>query len=346
MTKLLKSTMTAAMCDAPGTPLILRNVPIPKPGSGQVLVRLDSCGICHSDLHLLDGDENLPKALYPLVLGHEGIGRVVKVGPDTPNAPSIGARVGLPWLYDACTNCKPCRTGAETFCMEQTVRGIQHHGAFAEYALTESAFTVEIPDGVDPVAGAPLLCAGLTAWSALRKTKVEAGSNVLIIGAGGLGQYAIIIAKSRGASVFVVDRDAKKLEESLKLGADQVFIAGSTAGDAIKVAGGADITLNFAPSPEVWNTIERASNPMSDIVAIALIYEPVDLSMMWLIDGGHRVFGSSVGTRQELEDFLAFAAENPMNTQVETIAFRHVNKALDRLRSGNVAGRLCIDFAL
>lgn len=346
MAKLIKSTMIAAMCDAPAAPLILRNVPTPNPDPGQVLVKLDSCGICHSDLHLRDGDENLPDALYPLVLGHEGIGRVVKVGADTPNAPVIGTRVGLAWLYDACLNCKPCRTGAETFCSEQTARGIQHHGAFAEYALAEAAFTVKIPDGIDPVAGAPLLCAGLTAWSALRKTKVEAGSNVLIIGAGGLGQYAIMIAKFRGARVFVVDRDAKKLEESLKLGADQVFIAGSNAGDAIKVAGGADVTLNFAPSPMVWNTIERASNPMSDIVAIALIYDPVDLSIMWLIDGGHRVFGSSVGTRQELEDFLAFASENPMNAQVETVAFGQVNEALDRLRSGDVAGRLCIDFAL
>ena len=339
-------TMQAAICSAPGAALQIRDVPVPQPGSGQVLVKLETCGVCHSDVHLRDGDEDLPDDCYPLILGHEGIGRVVQVGPGTPSAPAIGTRVGLPWLYDTCLSCKPCRTGFETFCPDQTARGVQRHGAFAEYALSEAAFTVEIPDGIDPVTGAPLLCAGLTAWSALRKTRMEAGINVMIVGAGGLGQYAVLIAKARGARVMVVDRDEAKLATASRLGADVMVQAGPGAGARIKEAGGADVTLNFAPSPAVWPTIKAAANPMSDIVAIALVHEPVDLSMMWLIDGGHRVFGSSVGTRQETIDFLNFAVANRLDVDVETVPLAQANAALDRLKEGQVQGRLCIDFSL
>ena len=338
--------MMAAMCDGPGAPLQMRKVPMPKPGTGEILVKLESCGVCHSDLHLRDGQENLPADAYPLAFGHEGIGRVVKIGPKTDGAPAIGTRVGLPWLYDTCLSCKPCRSGWEVFCPDQTARGVQHNGAFAEYALSPVDFTVEIPEAIDPVKGAPLLCAGLTAWSALQRADTQPGSNVLIVGAGGLGQYAILIAKSRGARVMVIDMDPAKLKTAKKLGADEIIPAGPSAGATVKALGGADVTINFAPSPAVWNTIRDAVNPMSDVVAVAMVHEQVPLSMMWLIDGGHRVFGSSVGTRQDLADFLNFAALNPLPVDVETLPLRDVNAALDRLKHGAVKGRLCIDFTL
>lgn len=343
MTK-LPQTMKAALCKAPGAALVIEEVPVPQPGLGQVLVKLESCGVCYSDLHLRQ--DTLPDELYPRIFGHEGIGRVVAIGENTMNAPAIGTLVGLPWLYDTCLDCKPCRTGLENYCGNQAARGIDHHGAFAEYALLETQFCCEIPEGIDPVAGAPLLCAGLTAWGALKRSKLEAGHNVLIIGAGGLGQYAVLIAKAQAARVIVVDRDPAKLATARQLGADVTIEAGPDAGAAVKEAGGADVTLNFAPSPAVWATIKDAVNPLSDVVAIALVEEPVDLSMMWLIDGGHRVFGSSVGTRQELIDFLAFAAHHPLAVDVETVRFKDVDEALNRLQSGDVKGRLCIDFSL
>ncbi len=344
MTETPPLTMQAAICPAPGAPLEIREVATPSPGAGQVLVRLETCGVCHSDLHLRDGQENLPDALYPLILGHEGIGRVVQIGPGTKNAPPLGTRIGLPWIYDTCLSCKPCRTGHEVLCPDNTARGVQKHGAFAEYALCPADFAVEIPDGIDPLKGAPLLCAGLTAWSALRKTQVEAGTKVLILGAGGLGQYAILIAKARGAHVMVVDRDPAKLQTAKQLGADVIVPAGADAGATIQQAGGADVTLNFAPSPAVWDTIQTAANPMSEIAFIAMVHDPVPLSMMWLIDGGHRVFGSSVGSRQELADFLSFAAAHPLKVEVQSIGLGDVNAALDALKAGEVAGRLCIDF--
>lgn len=346
MTASLPALMKAAFCDAPGAPLVIREVALPVPAQGQVLVQLESCGICHSDLHLRDGNENLPSDFYPLILGHEGIGRIVEVGPMTPRAPAIGTRVGLPWIYDSCLSCAPCLTGQEPLCPDNTARGVQRRGAFAEYALAEANFCPTIPEGIDVVTGAPLLCAGLTAWSALRKTRVEPGRTVLIVGAGGLGQYAVLIAKARGARVIVVDRDPAKLEIARGLGADLALSGDAQTVDAIRQAGGADIALNFAPSPAVWPLIEASVNPMSDIVAIALIHDPVDLSLMWLIDGGHRVFGSSVGTRSEMASFLAFAATTPLPVAVEPVRLNDVNTALDRLKAGDVAGRLCLDFSL
>lgn len=340
------SRMKAAICNGPGAALEIREINTPRPCRGDVLVKLESCGICHSDLHLRDGQESLPQEAYPMVFGHEGVGRVVQIGPDTFKAPTIGTRVGLPWLYDTCLACKPCRTGWETYCEGQTARGVQHHGAFAEYALLPASFAITIPDAIDPIAGGPLLCAGLTAWAALARARLEPGCNVLIVGAGGLGQYGIMIAKARGARVIVVDRDDAKLQTAKGLGADVVILASAEAGATIKAAGGADVVVNFAPSPAVWPMIGEAVNQMADIVVVAMVHEPVPLSMMWLLDGGYRVFGSSVGTRQDTLDFLHFVAMNPLPIDIEAVKFADVNSALDRLKRGEVTGRLSIDFSL
>ncbi len=338
--------MRAALLDRPGTDLVVRQLPVPEPQSGQILVKMESCGVCHSDLHLRDGDESLPLENYPLVLGHEGIGRVVKVGEGNVAAPGIGTRIGLPWIFSTCETCKPCRKDQETLCESQSVRGLHTHGGFAEYALVDTRFVVEIPEEIDSVKGAPLLCAGLTAWSALKKTAITAESTVLIVGAGGLGQYAVAIAKSEGAKVWVVDQNTDRLKQAQALGADAVFVAQRDTAVKIKRAGGADIALNFAPYTSAWKLIEQSVNPMSDIVCVALVYEAVDLSMMWLIDGGHRLIGSSVGSRAELREFLDFSVTHQQMVDVESVPISDINYALNRLQSGDFKGRLCFDFSI
>lgn len=343
---IIPKTMKAALSERRGAPLVIREVPTPVPGAGQLLVKLESCGICHTDLHSRNGDDNLPDDLYPLILGHEGIGRIVAVGDGTTTRHAIGDRVGLPWLYDTCLECRPCLTGAEVYCSHQHARGIHRRGAFAEYALLEAGFACAIPGEIDPVRGAPLLCAGLTAWSALRRTTLRPGRTVMILGCGGLGQYAVMIAKAHGATVVAVDRDRAKLDEALRRGADHALPAEPGAAEAVRALGGADIAVNFAPSVRTWPLIEAAVNPMSQVVAVALVYDPVELSTMWLIDGGHQVQGSSVGSRQELRDLLDFARAGTLSIDVETVPLDGVNAALDRLEAGTVAGRLCIDFSL
>nr|WP_319249499.1 alcohol dehydrogenase catalytic domain-containing protein [uncultured Celeribacter sp.] len=334
----LPKTMKAALCDAPGSALRIAEVPVPVPGPGQYLVRVEACGICHSDLHVQRGEEPMPPEAFPLVLGHEGIGRIV--AGEGPLA--AGTRIGLPWLYDTCQHCDPCLTGHETFCQSQKARGLDAYGAFAEYAIVEAAFATEIPDEIDPVAGGPLLCAGLTAWSALERCEVQAGKRLVIIGAGGLGQYAIAIGLARGLEVAVVDLDPAKRAEALRHGAS--LAVSPDEADAIRAWGGADITLNFAPTPKVWDLIADVVNPLSQIVAVALVHDPVPLSMMWLINGGHRVMGSSVGTRAELRAFLAFAARHMPAVEIETLPFEEVGAGLERLAAGDVKGRLVLEM--
>lgn len=334
------------MCDGLGADLVIREIPIPAPGAGQLLVKMESCGVCHSDLHLREGDESLPPESYPLVLGHEGIGHVVEVGADVDAAPGIGTRIGLPWIFSTCQACHPCMINKETLCEKQMVRGLHKYGAFAEFSLVDAHFAIEIPDGIDSIKGAPLLCAGLTAWSALKKVHLSANSTVLIVGAGGLGQYAVGIAKSSGATVWVVDPNIERLKQAQALGADKSFIADTDAPAKIMAAGGADIAINFAPHKSAWKLIEKSVKPMSEIVCVALVYDPVDLSMMWLIDGGHRLLGSSVGSREELKEFLAYAATNQQLVDVESVPLAGVNGALDRLKVGDFKGRLCVDYGL
>lgn len=334
----LPKTMRAALLDAPGAALRLAEVPVPTPGPGQYLVRLEACGLCHSDLHVQRGEEPMPPEAFPLILGHEGIGRIVAGEGPLPH----GTRVGLPWLYDTCLGCGPCLGGHETFCTAQRARGLDAPGAFAEYALLETRFALPIPEAIDPVSGGPLLCAGLTAWSALERCEVHAGARLLVIGAGGLGQYALEIGLARGLRVAVVEPDARKRAEMRARGASLAVAPGEV--QAIRDWGGADITLNFAPTPKVWDLIAAVANPLSQIVAVALVHEPVALSMMWLINGGHRVMGSSVGTRAELSAFLAFAADHPFRVAVERVPFEDINAALERLAAGEVAGRIVLDF--
>ena len=190
------------------------------------------------------------------------------------------------------------------------------------------------------------MCAGLTAWSALKKVNLTANSTVLIVGAGGLGQYAVGIAKSSGSTIWVVDPNIERLKQAKSLGADMTFTADSDTAEKIMAAGGADIVINFAPDKSAWKLIEKSVKPMSEIVCVALIYDPVELSMMWLIDGGHRLLGSSVGSRDELKEFLAFATNNQQLVDVESVPLAGVNEALNRLKSGDFKGRLCVDFGL
>ncbi|RWR28282.1 zinc-binding alcohol dehydrogenase [Sinirhodobacter populi] len=336
----LPMTMRAVVCDAPGAALTLRQVPRPEPGPGQYLVRLEACGLCHSDLHVQRGEEPLPPEAFPLILGHEGIGRIVAGEGPLP----VGTRVGLPWLYDTCLACDPCLTGRETYCARQKARGLDAPGAFADYALLEQDFAVEIPAALDPVEAGPLLCAGLTAWSALARCEVLPGRRLLIIGAGGLGQYALEIGLARGLRVAVVEPDAGKCAAALARGA--ALAVGPDDAQAIRNWGGADITLNFAPTPRAWDLTAAAANPLSQIVAVALVHDPVPLSMMWLINGGHRVTGSSVGTRAELRAFLDFAAGRSFAVELERIPLAAVGEALERLARGEIRGRAVVDFTL
>jgi propanol-preferring alcohol dehydrogenase len=336
--------MLAAVLTAAGQPLDLREVPMPVPGPGEVLIKLEACGVCHTDLHVRDGSAAAAQHPQPLILGHEGIGRVVDLG-SSARRYQPGQRVALPWLHDTCGHCRECLTGWESFCAEQRAHGFSVHGGFAEYAVVQEDFTTAIPDALDPIAAAPLLCAGVTAYGAIAKAELAPGKTCMIIGCGGLGLYAIQLAKRAGARVIAVDTTPQKLAIATAAGADHAFLAQEDPGARTRDLGGADACINFAPSTAPWPAMIAGIKPRGWIVAVAMVADPVPLSMEWLTYTGARITGTSVGTRQELVDLLAIAAAAPLTMPIERIGLRNVNDALDRLAKAQIDGRVVIDFA-
>lgn len=339
----MTSTMRAALLRAPGRDLDITRIDMPKPGPGELLVRIEACGICHTDLHVREAAAFPPGAPEPLILGHEGIGIVVERGPGASQIP-VGARIGAPWLHDTCEHCRQCLTGYESFCATHRAHGYSVNGAFAEYVVVKERYAPRIPDGLDPVSAAPLMCAGVTAYGAVLKANLAPGKTCAIIGCGGLGQYAIQLAKLTGATVIAVDANPTKLDQARALGADAAVLAGPDAGQQIRALGGADACLNFAPTAKIWPMIVDAVNPLGWIVSVAMVAEPVPLVLEWLTYNGVRITGTSVGTRQELTDLLELAARHNLHIKTEAIALDAVNDGLGRLAAGQVEGRLVIDF--
>jgi len=340
-----KKTMWAAVLTEFGKPLDIREIPIPEPGHGELLIKLESCGVCHSDLDMKTGSTAPNPPIFPITLGHEGIGRVVKRGSGC-NFIEEGTRVGLPWMHDTCGHCRECLTGHESFCSEHRGHGFNINGGFAEYAIVKEAYTVVIPDQLDSIVAAPLLCAGVTAYGAIRKADLYPGKICAIFGCGGLGQYGIQLAKAAGAMVVAVDSSEKKLEISRSLGADHTFLSADDPASAIRDLGGADACINFAPTNKTWQAMVDSINARGWIVSVAQAPDPVELNLEWLLYTGAKITGTSVGTRQEMRDLLHLAATMDMKIGIEAISIGKVNDALDRLAQGKVDGRIVIDLAL
>lgn len=335
--------MWAARLVEPGQPLQVMRIPVPRPGAGELLLKLEVSGICHTDLHVAEGAAFPSGAPEPLTLGHEGIGQVVEAGPSTTT--QLGTRLGAPWLHDVCGECRSCLTGWESFCAGQRAHGFNVNGSFAEYVIVQEKLAAVVPSAIASPAAAPLMCAGVTAYGGVMKAGLAPGRLAVIIGCGGLGQYGIQLAKLTGATVVAVDTNPAKLKEAQALGADACLIADDATADKVRALGGADAVLNFAPSNRIWPMVTGMVNNLATIVAVAMVAEPVPLVLEWLTYNGVSITGTSVGTRQQMKDFLVLAARHDIRIDLEMVALRDINAAMHRLARGDVRGRLVIDFA-
>jgi propanol-preferring alcohol dehydrogenase len=285
----------------------------------------------------------------PLTLGHEGVGIVEAIGANVTGI-RRGERFGAPWLHDTCLTCRDCLTGHESICANQRAHGMHVDGAFAEYVLVDPAFAVRIPDSLDPLHAAPLLCAGVTAYGAVLKAGLRPGDTCAVFGCGGLGQYAIQLARLAGAQVIAIDTTPSRLAEAERLGAVHVMTSNADTGAALRAFGGADACLNFAPTAAIWPAVVAGLKNRGRFISVAMPHEPVALSLAWLTWVTPIITGSSVGGRQELADLVALAAAQSVSIAIETIPLHAVNDALDRLsgakREAPVQGRVVIDFSL
>ncbi len=342
----MTKTMRAAVVRAFGQPLAIEEAPIPEPGPGQIVVKVEACGVCHTDLHAVDGDWPF-KPEPPFIPGHEGAGVVSAVGAGVSRLKE-GDRVGVPWLYTACGHCEHCLAGKETLCRSQESTGYTVNGAFAEYVLADPDYVGRLPDGAGFVEIAPVLCAGVTVYKGLKSTDTKPGDWVVIVGIGGLGHMAVQYAKAMGRRVVAVDVDDAKLALAARLGASLTFNARTTENVAKavrKAVGGGHGVLVTAVSPQAFEQGLGMVRRGGTLVLNGLPPGELALPIINVVTNGVTLRGSSVGTRLDLAEALEFAGEGLVRATVSTSRLEDVNDVFDRMRSGKIEGRVVLDFA-
>ena len=338
-------TMHAAVVEQFGKPLMFREVDIPTPGPGQILVKTEACGVCHTDLHAATGDWPL-KPKVPFIPGHEAIGRVVALGAGVTIVKE-GDRVGVPWLYSACGHCEHCLSAWETVCAEAEFGGYTKNGGFAEYLIADPNYVAHIPANLDPKQAAPLICAGITTYKGIKETNAKAGEWIVISGAGGLGHLAIQYAKIMGLQVCAVDIDDGKLALAKTLGADLVVNAKHDgAAEAVKkgTSGGAHGVLITAPSLSAFKQGVGMTRKRGTCVLVGLPPGDFPLPLFDVVANCITIRGSFVGNREDMAETLAFAAQGKVKADIELQPLSAINTIFDRLEHGKVAGRVVLDF--
>ncbi|USG66669.1 alcohol dehydrogenase AdhP [Brevibacillus ruminantium] len=334
--------MKAAVVNQFQEKLELKEVPIPEIGPGEVLVRIKACGVCHTDLHAAHGDWPV-KPKLPLIPGHEGVGTIEKVG-DGVTSLKVGDRVGVPWLYSACGECEYCLTGWETLCQKQQNGGYSVDGGYAEYCKAPAAYVAKIPDGISDVDAAPILCAGVTTYKALKVANVKPGEWVVIYGIGGLGHLALQYAKAMGYNVAAVDIHDEKLTLAKELGAD-LTVNGAKVDPVSFITdniGGAHAAISVAVTKKAFEQAYRSVRRGGSVVVVGLPNDELPIPIFDTVLNGVSVKGSIVGTRKDMQEALDFAARGKVRAIIETQPLDKINEVFDRMVKGQINGRVVL----
>jgi propanol-preferring alcohol dehydrogenase len=340
-----RTVMKAAVVTDFTKPLEIREVPIPEPRPGEVLVRMETSGLCHTDIHAAHGDWPV-KPTPPFVPGHEGIGIVERLG-DGVTERALGDRVAIAWLGYACGKCRYCIGGWETLCLEQQNSGYSVNGSFAEYAVVPAAFATPVPDSVSSRDAAPLTCAGVTTFKAIKVAGVAPAETVAIFGVGGLGHLALQYARIAGGITIGVDIEDSKLEMAKQLGADHVVNAATTDPvEAIQALGGADVAVALAASPQSFDQAFRSLRRGGRLVCVALPGDDGALSLPIFdtVLNGKTVIGSIVGTRNDLADVFTLHAAGRTKVIAVDRKLDDVNQSIADVLAGDVPARIVFQF--
>jgi alcohol dehydrogenase, propanol-preferring len=317
-----------------GNPLEFTDAPEPRPRKGEVLVRVNFCGVCRTDLHVVEGE--LPPRKSPVIPGHQVVGTVERLGESAHRFP-IGARVGIPWLHSTDLTCEYCRAGMENLCDHPEFTGYTADGGYAQYATAPEDFVYAIPVNFADEQAAPLLCAGIIGFRSLRLTGIKPGGRLAFYGFGAAAHVAIQVARHWGVEVFAATRGGNHQQLALQLGA--VWAGEAAAEPPVKL----DAAIIFAPAGELVPAALRALKKGGVLVLGGIHMSPIP-SLDYNLLYQERVIRSVANnTRQDGEDFLRIAAEIPIHTQVNLFPLRDANRALNDLKADRINGAAVLD---
>lgn len=336
--------MKAAVLHAFKRPLSLEEVARPEAGADEVLIEVEVCGVCHSDLHVADGDWTQLAGIVkkPLILGHEIVGRVVERGAAVQSV-QVGERVGVPWVQWTCGQCEFCREGNENLCVQQRITGVMVDGGYAEYAKAPASHVAKIPDTLPSEQAAPLLCAGVTVHRALKQAKIRAGQRLAVFGVGGLGHIAVQIGRAAGAEVTAIDVSEEKLALAKSLGAARTLNAAKT--DVVKEvrgSGGVHVALVTSAAKSAYDMAFYCVRPRGTLLAVGLPAKEISFPAILMAAGEIQIKASAVGTREDLREVLAMGAAGTVHCQVSTRPLAEVQEVLGQLSRGEVSGRVVL----
>ena len=330
----MRAMVLESTAQAEDLPLVLKDLPIPEPADGEVLIKVSACGVCRTDLHVIEGELESPK--LPLIPGHQIVGEVVKVG-DGVETVAVGDRLGVAWLASTCGSCAYCDAGMENLCDKAMFTGYQKNGGYAEYATARADYAYPIPEGYPDQVAAPLLCAGLIGYRSLRMAEIEPLDGLLKIGLYGFGASAHIVcqvANHKGHEVYAFTKDGDTETQSFARDLGAVWAGGSNESPPEKL----DSAIIFAPVGELVPQALRALRKGGVCVCAGIhmsLIPSMDYELLW----GERVLRSVANlTRKDAEEFLELAPRVPITTHVRTFELEEANSALQELKSGEIEG--------
>jgi propanol-preferring alcohol dehydrogenase len=325
-------------------PLRVEDVETPEPGAGEIIIKVEACGVCHSDLHLAEGDWKplLKRVKLPLIPGHEVVGKVVAKGEGVTQL-EIGDRVGVAWIHWTCGECDMCREGRENLCSRQVITGATVDGGYAEFIKANASHALKAPEQLSPEEVAPMYCAGLTVYRAIKLAEIEPHQRVAIVGIGGLGHLAVQIAKNYGAEVIAIDVADEKLQLARDLGADITINAKeSNAVKEMKKLGGVHKAIVTSAAKAAYDTALFGLRGNGKLMIVGMPADDIPLPAILLRE--ITVMASATGTRNDLRELLELAAGGKVKCRVETRPLQEINEVFDEMKQGKISGRIVLNM--
>ena len=332
--------MKVVLVPKPGAPFEIVEREIPEPGAGQVRIKVQACGICHSDVVTKEG--LFPGIQYPRSPGHEISGRIDAVGAGVKQW-KTGQRVGVGWHGGHCFICDNCRRGDFILCVNEKITGISFDGGYAEYTIVPAEAVAAMPDDIGDDEAAPLLCAGITVFNAMRNSGTRAGDLVAVQGLGGLGHLGVQYARQMGFRTVAIGRGSDKAALAKKLGAHVYLDAGtSDAAAELKKLGGARLILATAPDAKAISAVAGGLGSNGELLVVGVPPEPISTSVMQIVSGRQKVQGWSSGSAIDSEDTLRFSVLTGVRPMIERYPLEKAPEAYDRMMSGKARFRVVL----